>query len=165
MHAEKLAKSTTTDGNPPAPGFENASAPQPVGPDGQHEAYWVLNEEERSKGWVRPLRRKYRHVGPAGPKNLRDLTPEEQEQYAKWNYVKFEAYDNPDSAVVGRYWTQAHLDRVGSGCGTVTTMGLALCETYAKDPTYYGSTFCCGCGSHFPVSEFRWVEDNQVVGT
>jgi hypothetical protein len=41
-------------------------------------------------------------------------------------------------------------------CGTVTTMGLALAETYARDPGFYGGTFCCGCRTHFPLVEFRW---------
>jgi hypothetical protein len=62
MDADKLKLSTTTDGKPPAPGFENAPAPQPVNPaTGQHGAYWVLSEEERKKGFVRPVRNTYRH--------------------------------------------------------------------------------------------------------
>lgn len=51
-------------------------------------------------------------------------------------------------------------------CGTVTTMGQALAETYARDPHFYGATFCCACGSHFPVGEngqFHW-EDGSKVG-
>lgn len=31
-------------------------------PDGQQEGYVVLAEEERAKGFVRPLRHKYRHL-------------------------------------------------------------------------------------------------------
>jgi hypothetical protein len=50
-------------------------------------------------------------------------------------------------------------------CRGETRMGLALCETYARDPKFYGSTFCVQCGSHFPVQQFRWVEDNEVVGS
>lgn len=50
-------------------------------------------------------------------------------------------------------------------CGTVTTMGRALSETYARDPTFYGATFCCGCNRHLPVSEFVWSADGQVVGS
>lgn len=167
MDPEKLAKSTTTDGKPPAPGLETAAAPQPIGASGQHGAYWVLNEEERSKGFVRPVRRSYRHVGPEGPKYpLRDLDDDEKERYRQFGYVKYEAYpEDPESSLCGRYWTQAQLDGAGKGCGTVTTMGLALCETYARDPHYYGSTFCCGCGTHLPVGEFRWTEDGELVGS
>jgi hypothetical protein len=54
---------------------------------------------------------------------------------------------------------------VHDACGTHTTMGLALCETYARDPKFYGATFCAGCRSHLPVHEFRWFEDGQRVGS
>ncbi len=146
--------------------MENAAAPQPVGPGGQHLAYWVLSEEERAKGFVRPVRRSYRHVGPAGPTHpLRDLTPDEQTRHSSCGYAKFETYPESEAPLEGRFWTQAQLDRVGGGCGTTTTMGRALSETYARDPSYYGETFCCQCGRHIPVSEFRWTEDDAVVGT
>jgi hypothetical protein len=168
MDDEKRNKSTTTNGMPPEPGFENAPAPGPVTASGQNTAYWVLNEEERKKGWVRPLRRAYIHAGIPAPKTpLIDLTKEEHERYDQFGYIKFEP--NPDypekDNILGRYWTQKDLDKVGKGCGTKTTMGLALCETYARDPSYYGSTFCCGCGTHLPVNEFRWAEDGEIVGS
>lgn len=54
-------------------------------------------------------------------------------------------------------------------CGTVTTMGAALAETYARDPKFYGATFCCACRSHFPVGadgEFVWDDaSGEKVGT
>lgn len=50
-------------------------------------------------------------------------------------------------------------------CGTVTTMGRALSETYARDPKFYGATFCCGCNRHLPVSEFVWTKDGAMVGS
>jgi hypothetical protein len=52
-------------------------------------------------------------------------------------------------------------------CGVATTMGQSLAETYARDPKFYSGTFCCGCGSHFPVGadgEFIW-DDGTKVGT
>lgn len=52
-------------------------------------------------------------------------------------------------------------------CGTVTTMGQALAETYAVDPSFYGATYCVACRGHFPVGaagEFVW-EDGSKVGT
>lgn len=108
---------TTTDGQPPRPGHEGQGAPAPINPDtGQHEAYWVLSPEERAKGFVRPLRRSYKHVT----------------------------------------------------CGTVTTMGLAIAQTYATQPTFYGSTFCAGCKTHYPVGpdgEFVWEGTSEKVGT
>ena len=50
-------------------------------------------------------------------------------------------------------------------CGSVTTMGRALSETYARDPKFYGATFCCSCNAHFPVGEFMWSKDGEVVGS
>lgn len=121
MTPDKQAISTTTDGQPPREGYEGAGAPAPINPaSGQHEAYWVLSEAERAKGFVRPVRDAYRH----------------------------------------------------SKCGRVTTMGRALAETYARDPSYYGSTFCTHCRGHFPVGadgEFMWLENDgtekEKVGT
>lgn len=78
------------------------------------DVYLVLSEEERAKGFIRPLRRSYVHV---------------------------------------------------KGCGANTYMGLALCETYARDPKFYGATYCVGCKMHRPVAEFVWGEDKTVVGS
>jgi hypothetical protein len=53
-------------------------------------------------------------------------------------------------------------------CGSVTTMGRALAETYAAKPDFYGSTFCCACNAHFPVGadgEFTWDGTTEKVGT
>lgn len=47
-------------------------------------------------------------------------------------------------------------------CGTLTTMGLALCKTYARYPHFYTGTFCCGCGTHFPLDQFHW-EDGEPM--
>lgn len=90
----------------------------------QHEVYLVLSEEERAKGFVRPLRRSYVHVGVDG--------------------------------------TEQNL--TGSACGAGTHMGLALCETYARNPSFYGATYCVGCQMHLPVSEFIW-DDGERVGS
>lgn len=54
-------------------------------------------------------------------------------------------------------------------CGSETTMGLALCETYARDPHYYGATFCCHCREHFRLRiegewQFFWP-DGEPVGS
>jgi len=50
-------------------------------------------------------------------------------------------------------------------CNTNTRMPMACAETYAKNPKYYGSTFCCGCGDYFPVSQFLWEGTNEEVGS
>lgn len=84
-----------------------------IGPDGQQESYLVLSEEERAKGFVRPVRRTYVH----------------------------------------------------DKCGVATTMGQALAETYARDPKFYGGTYCAGCRAHFPVGEageFVWDDGSRV---
>ncbi len=52
-------------------------------------------------------------------------------------------------------------------CGTTTTMGFALSESYARAPAMYSGTFCVRCKDHFPVGEageFVW-EDGSKVGT
>ena len=134
----------------------------------QAEVYLVLSEEERAKGFVRPLRRSYIHVGPRGPHPdsiMRDLTPEEIEREDGYYPVKFEEYAEHRYPVIGKYWTQEDLDSIDSGCQTETHMGLALCETYARDPHFYGATYCCGCSRHLPVSEFVWAEDGERVGS
>jgi hypothetical protein len=53
-------------------------------------------------------------------------------------------------------------------CGGVTTMGLALAETYAREPAFYSGTFCAVCRTHFPVGadgEFAWDGTTERVGT
>jgi hypothetical protein len=106
----------TTDGKPPdesLAGYDSA-APKPINPaTGQHGAYWVLCEEERGKGFVRPVRDSYKH----------------------------------------------------KKCGMSTRMGRKLAETYAREPKFYGATFCVCCGVHLPVSEFIWDGTNEDVGS
>jgi len=52
-----------------------------------------------------------------------------------------------------------------SKCGTVTRMGQALSETYARDPKFYSATYCCFCQLHLPVSEFTWDGSTEIVGS
>jgi hypothetical protein len=84
--------------------------------NGQQMAYLVLSEEERSQGFVQPVRLSYIH----------------------------------------------------EKCGTITTMNRAIAETYARNPRYYGATYCARCQSHFRVGElgeFVWDGTNIKVGT
>ncbi len=85
----------------------------------QNKKYLILSEEERAKGFVRPVRTKYVHVTIRG------------------------------------------------GCGVLTQMSEPIAETYARDPKFYGRTFCVGCGDHFPVSQFVWAEglEDETVGS
>jgi hypothetical protein len=50
-------------------------------------------------------------------------------------------------------------------CGGLTLMGRALSETYARDPKFYGATYCVHCQMHKPVAEFTWSADGEVVGS
>lgn len=92
-------------------------------PQDQHDVYLVLSDDERAKGFVRPVYRAYIHHDPE--------------------------------------------------CGAVTTMGLELCETYARSPGFYGATYCCRCRMHRPVGahgEFTWIaadgsDTGVLVGT
>lgn len=106
------SKETLTDGSPVT---EDHREIDPA--TGQQKAYVVLSDEERAKGFVRPVRRSYRHLK----------------------------------------------------CGTITTMALSIAQTYARDPGFYGGTFCAGCRAHFPVGqqgEFVWNDGSEErVGT
>lgn len=162
MNDWKDKKKTTLSGRP-AELSKDSAAPAPIDEStGMHKDYWVLPEEERAKGFVRPLRQTYVHVGIRPKYKLRDLTDEEKKRFNNFNYVKHEKYPESESSQIGRYWTQRDLD---SGCSTSTKMGLALSETYARDPKYYGSTFCCQCKTHFSVGEFIWEGTNERVGS
>lgn len=84
--------------------------------DGMQSCYLVLSEDERAKGFVRPLRLSYVHLV----------------------------------------------------CGGVTTMGVSIAETYARDPGFYGGTYCATCRLHFPVGahgQFIWDGTDEKVGT
>lgn len=155
---------TTSDRNDPRLTHGADDAPVPMA-----EVYLVLSDEERAKGFVRPYRDRYKHVGPEGPRfPVRDLTPDEAERHAGRGYVKFEEYPPDDLPKTGRFWTQLQLDAAANGaCGTETRMAQSIAETYARNPQFYGATYCCGCQMHRPVGEhgeFDWL-DGSKVGT
>lgn len=130
---------------------------------GLQKVYLVLSAEERAKGFTRPYRRSYVHVGLKPKYPLRELTADEANRYSGCDYVRFEEYPASMRPKMGRYWTQEELDT--HSCGAVTTMGHELSETYARDPHFYGKTYCCACRQHFRVEEFIWDEDGQPVGS
>lgn len=81
-------------------------------PTDQAPVYLVLSEDERAKGFVRPVRREYWHTK----------------------------------------------------CGAVTKMSQSIAETYARNPAFYGSTYCTTCRMHRPVGadgEFHWVDPDN----
>lgn len=54
---------------------------------------------------------------------------------------------------------------VHTACGTSTRMGGAIAQTYARDPHFYGSTYCVACQMHRPVGEsgeFTWDDGSKV---
>ena len=106
MEDEK-PKTTLTDGSPVTPDHRDIDPRT-----GMQKGYVVLSEEERAKGFVRPVRRTYKH----------------------------------------------------KVCGTTTTMGQALAETYARDPSFYSGTFCVHCRAHFPLDQFVWEGTEEQVG-
>lgn len=150
-------KITLTDGSPVTPDHREIN---PV--TGLQKGYIVLSEEERRKGFVRPVRRTYVHVGVRPKYPTRDLTEDEQQQHAAMRYVAYEQYPESESPRLGRFWTKAQLE---SGCGVATTMAVALAETYARDPSFYSGTYCVGCRTHLPLEEFVWDGTDQLVGS
>lgn len=51
-------------------------------------------------------------------------------------------------------------------CGRQTKMAQEIAETYARDPKYYGSTFCVHCKTHLPVDGFVWADGKgEKVGS
>lgn len=155
MHVNLKLPMITTD--PKNPALEETTA------TGMQKAYLVLDKEERSKGFVRPVRHAYVHVGKKPKYPIRPLTQDERNEFYAFGYVGFEEYPESLLPLVGHYWTQAQLD--GRVCGAVTVMGQELAETYARKPKFYGATFCCACKKHHPVGEFVWDADGQIVGS
>lgn len=96
---------TTSD--PTDPRLTHGADTEPVS---QAPTYLVLSDDERAKGFVRPVRRSYRH----------DI------------------------------------------CGSTTTMAPAIAETYAREPGFYGATYCTTCQMHRPVAEFTWTDGSRV---
>jgi hypothetical protein len=98
-----------------------------------------------------------------------DYVPVEQRRYHGLDYVKFEEYPKDGRVALGRFWTKPQLDKINAGCGNTTRMEQSIAETYARQPGYYGGTFCVHCRNHFPVGadgEFVWLDNpDQRVGT
>lgn len=144
--------SLTTDPNDPAL--------HDIEPSGMQRKYLVLSADEIRKGYVKPWRNSYRHVGVRPQHPTRPLTADEEARYSQYGYVMYEQYPPGESALVGRFWTPAMLK---SGCGTETKMGDQIAATYARDPFFYGGTFCVHCGRHFDLSEFVWLPDGEPM--
>ena len=136
--------------------------------DGQLSDHYVMAPEELAAGARAEVRYTYTHVGrPArGWSGLEPLSPDEVEEHAEDGWVAYERYP-AGSGPSGRYWTLEGIDGT-RGCGASTRVPEAVAQTYAANPGYYGSTFCCGCGQYRPVGaegEFVWDGTDVRVGT
>ena len=49
--------------------------------------------------------------------------------------------------------------------GVTRMQGGDLAETWARDPKFYGNTYCVHCGMHRPVREFVWEGTDERLGT
>jgi len=137
----------------------------------QAKVYLVLSDEEIKKGFVRPLRYKYVHVGKALPSlhegELEDLSAEDIEHYKEQGWVALFKYKNTSNGL-GKMCTQIEVDHIKQakanigGCNSATTMGEKLAETYATQPGFYGYTYCVSCSKHLPVEEFIWNDGSRV---
>lgn len=136
----------------------------------QNKKYLVLSDEEIAKGLVRPIRTKYIHVGEkieySKVKNI-SILPESEQNLGYYGYLEYNESEYP---LVGRGVSKQYYEDFitkkshTGGCGVETKMHEKIAETYARDPKFYGATYCVGCGKHLPVSEFVWSdnEDEQV---
>lgn len=92
---------------------------------------------------------------------LRKIRPDGQQE----NYLVLSAEERAKGFVRPLRSSYRHL-----ACTGITSMGPALSETYARNPKFYGGTFCCNCGEHFPLKlpdgspAFVWVVDDTPVG-
>ena len=149
---------------------------------GQNNCYLVLSEEELAKGFVRPVRNKYVHVGRKVKPLNGIIQPLEEalENHSDWaknyytsenGYGAFLKYPESESPVTGKFLKQDELEALNigkdyvGGCGIETVMNMSISETYARDPKFYGATYCTGCNKHLPVDEFQWSVDNEILGS
>lgn len=148
----------------------------------QNEVHLILSEEERAKGFVRPVRRTYIHTGTRIKRHkdgrlyglligIDEPTYPIDEYYTKdAGYKGYIKYPKEAKPLVGKYITEAEFDSIVArqthfgGCGASTKMGLELAETYATNPSFYSTTYCTGCSKYLPVEEFQW-EDEEIVGS
>jgi len=158
--------SLTTDPKDPrlGHGTDQESVPQ-------NEVYLVLSEEERAKGFIRPVRKSYVHIGhkvELEGGEIKPLTKKQLERYKDYNYAAYLKYPKERSPLVGRFLSKEEAENIGKyvgGCGATTTMNEIIAETYARNPKFYGSTYCISCQKHLPVEEFVWVGTNEKVGS
>lgn len=87
-----------------------------------------------------------------------DPPPEDFDYGERKEDGQFENYPTVDD---GEFEQPVRESYVHEGCGGTTTMTGDLPESVARDPEFYGKTFCATCGVHVPVEEVHWKEDGQ----
>ena len=140
---------------------------------GQHEIYLVLSKEEIAKGFIRPYRDTYVHVGKKLHYHSIDRVfekPEKNTLNGKYYIAILNVMGSEGKIIGGSYVTEEELDawktkKLIGGCNTETKMGSAFAETYARNPKFYQATFCCHCNKHLPVEEFVWAGTKELVGS
>jgi len=161
--------SLTTDPNSPC-------INTPKGEGQQNECYLILSEEERAKGFIRPYRNQYIHIGKnikSHWKSIYRILNEEEKNEHKEKYVAIMTVltDEEGNFKGGAYVTQEQLDKwkkgeQDGGCGGKTIMAREIAETYARNPSFYGATWCMNCKKHIDVNEFIWDDKSgETVGS
>ena len=141
-------------------------------PVNQCKKYLILSEKERAKGFVRPVRYSYIHKGRYYPYSVEKLNQPYNSEDGRTYVAKVVILlDIDGKPKCWGFLTQREYDQyiktngyVG-GCFEETKMGIELAETYARDPKFYGATYCIKCKMHLPVSEFSWIDDGELVGS
>lgn len=138
---------------------------------GQHKDYIVLCPDERAKGFVRPYRDAYRHAGRSICGGIVNNSPRlgGDRDICSLPFGHEGGCNGPFFNVTQPEHAKILITHRKGGCGKITTMGRRLSETYARDPKFYGATFCVHCNQHLPVAEFTWYEmdgtEGPVVGS
>lgn len=75
-------------------------------------------------------------------------------------------FENHPTIDEGEFEQEVRERYIHEACGGETVMKRHIAESVARDPEYYGSTFCSKCGDYYPVEEFHWKEDGEpwVIG-
>lgn len=120
----------------------------------------VVDKVIRDSGGIPPVDRTQRTLTDGSPEtpDHRELRPDGMQK----GYIVLSPEERARGFVRPVRRTYVH-----QKCGVATTMGVALAETYARDPAFYSGTFCVACRAHFPVGEageFVW-DDGSKVGT
>ena len=127
---------------------------------GIYRELWRRTEEERIAA-LPPVDRSARILtsgeSEADRPDYREIDPNSGMQRS---YVVLSAEERAKGFVRQVRRTYTH-----KSCGSNTTMGVSLAETYARDPKFYSGTFCAACRTHFPLDQFVWAGTDEQLGS